>query len=240
MKEAIRRQIRAQWKDWLVVTAVLSGVVIFGNILLFIIIHASGEEIFPMGILLGAGVLVIFGMLSSLGGTVSYFNMEVSMGSTRGQFFLSHLLTDIGGMLLNLLWLMLLSALERALCGVLYPRAGSEELFATAQGYLLRYGFAAVLLLSAVGCFCGALTLRFGRRATVVLWVLYMAGAIGVPNVFSAAEDAPDSFFGRLGSKLLSVAERVPGGLWVLLGAALALVSLAGAWLLLRRQAVTA
>ena len=106
--------------------------------------------------------------------------------------------------------------------------------------WLLKAGIAAALALATAGAFCGALVLRFGKKAFWGLWFLWMFGFLGVPAISDAVEEAPESFFGMLGQQASEIFRRMPVNAWLLLGAAAVLLCIGGSWLLLRKQQVTA
>ena len=105
-------------------------------------------------------------------------------------------------------------------------------------GVLLQLGIPVCFGLPALGTFCGALLLRYKRKAFWALWVLWMLGVLGIPNLMAAADNAAQSTAGKVGRVFRSVAQLIFGREFPALAVVAAILLLTASWLLLRHQQV--
>lgn len=105
-------------------------------------------------------------------------------------------------------------------------------------GVLLQLGIPVCFGLPALGTFCGALLLRYKRKAFWALWVLWMLGVLGIPNLMAAADNAAQSTAGKVGLVLRSVAQLIFGREFPVLAVVAAILLLTASWLLLRHRQV--
>lgn len=236
MIQTIKKQFQVQWRDWLweFASSFIAWMAGFG--MLHLIMADDGTSWLAVGTLLGGVIAGIVSLLVSVFSLGILFNTQVGMGCTRRRFFISYYLVGCTMNLLLVLFLILLCAVESALCARIYPGMGTEF---DLMPWLWKAGIPAALAIPAAGGFCGALILRFGKKAFWALWCVWMFVFLGVPNISNAVEDAPSSFFGMLGRQAMRAFGAVPASAWILLGAAAVLLCFGGSWLLLRRQQVT-
>lgn len=236
MIQTVKKQFLVQWRDWLWEFAAVFLIWLAGFGILQVIMADDGTSYLAVGTLLAS---VIEGIIVLLTETLSvgiYFNIQVAMGCTRKKFFVSYYLANGIKNLLIVLLLILLCGIETAYCRAIYPEMekGLDML-----SWLIKAGVPAVLALPAVGELCGALLIRFSRKAFWVMWVLWMLVSLGVPNMINAVEEDSRSLLGILGRQAATVLRAVPGSAWVFAGGAGMVLCIAAAWLLLRKQQVT-
>lgn len=238
MLEALKKQFAVQWKDWMTITLVILGGWLLGIGLHFMITRLDSEAVsyFPMGTLMGALAAGVSAVLMGIIELGFYFNVEVSMGCTRVRFFCSYYVVFFVFSVLYTGIVILLNLAERVLEKQLYPGWECEIDFFP---YLLKGGIPAAAAFCLVSGFCGALLLRYGKKAFWVLWVIWMVCAVGIPQIHEATEKAPNSLFGRIGTHIGGLFGRFTVNEVISIVAALSILSLVGAWLYLRKQQVT-
>lgn len=232
MWKMLKKQFMVQWQDSLVAAAVMCGAWLFGIVLHALLHRYEPGKTFPMGTLLAVIAALFFTLFMEIGKITLYFNMEVAMGQTRQTFYATHVVCGLAWALLYTAVLILLCAAERALYVRIYPAKAGIDLFA----YVWRWAFPVLAALNAFGDFSGVLLMRFGRTAGWFLWGFWMVLSLGVPRVFEAANESPDSGFGRLGGVFLRIARAVPPGWQQAIPLLLAAAAFAGTWAFLRRQ----
>ena len=238
MLEGLKKQFIVQWKDWMGMILLPLGAWIVGLGLHYMIVRMDSEvtSYFPMGTLmaaLAAGLCAVLMGIIQLG---LYFNMEVSMGCTRLRFFVSYYVVCFVFHSLYIGVIILLNLAERVLDKQLYSNLSCEIDFLP---YLLKGGIPAAVAVCLVSCFCGVLILRYGRRAFWVLWAIWMICTVGIPQIHSAAEEAPDSLFGWVGNKIGFLFSGFTLNVVIAIAAVVSILCFAGAWLYLRKQQVT-
>lgn len=237
MIEAVKRQIRVQWRDWVWTLAAVLVAWLSGIVILNIMMEEEGTSYLALGTLMAG---MIGGIVSALAGVISigiHFNIQVAMGCTRKKFFASYYLMSCVMNLLLVLFLFLLCAAETMLYENIYPGIEREvDMFY----WLIRAGIPAALAIPVVGNLCGALVMRFGKAAYWGLWFVWMFGFLGIPRIHEAMEEAPESFFGVLGRQVSQAVLSVPANFWILVYIAGVLLCLAVSWGMFRKQQVTA
>lgn len=236
MLQTIKKQIRLQLGDWLLVAGCMLVMWVIGVVFLFIMQRVDPEDTnLALGTMLaaiggaGAGTLM---MLFNLG---LNFNTQISLGNRRMSFFVSYYITWLFGFFICFGILLLASVGENAAHAALWP---DTAMAADMTEILVRFGAPCCILLPAFGTFWGALMLRYKRKAFWVLWVLWMLGAIGIPNAMDAAESAKQSVLGKAGLALQETTRVLFGSSFPALAIVLSILFLAASALLLRRQQV--
>ena len=235
MWKAIKRQIYVQRKIFAEIAGGMLGVWLFGAAALAIAMHFIEEKVyFPLGTccaLIALGLAMLF---FSFAEVVVYFDVELSMSSTRKAFFVSHLVLWLLAIAEVFVLTVLLYKVEEALNHM--QNAGADEGIELLLPYLLRIGIPVVVLLVIAAGLVGAIFLRFGKPVLAVTWFVWMFLCIGVPRIHDAAEEAPHSFWGRIGNAIGRLIGGIPGYLqWSLLAAVCA-AGIAGTWVILRKQ----
>ncbi len=233
MWKAIKRQIYVQRKIFAEIAGGMLGVWLFGAAALAIAMHFIEEKVyFPLGTccaLIALGVAMLF---FSFAEVVVYFDVELSMSSTRKAFFVSHLVLWLLAIAEVFVLTVLLYKVEETLNRV--QRAGGKTI--QLLPYLLRIGIPVVVLLVIVAGLVGAIFLRFGKPVLAVTWIVWMFLCIGVPRIHDAAEEAPHSLWGRIGNAIGRLIGGIPGYLQWILFAAVCAAGIAGTWGILRKQ----
>ncbi len=233
MWKAIKRQIYVQREIYAVIAGIMLGCWVLGAAALAIAMHFIKEKAyFPLGAscaLLAIGVMMLFFVF---GEVVVYFNVELSMGSSRKEFFVSYLVMTLLAVVEIFALTAVLCTAEEALNRV--QSAGGEMIKLLPE--LIRIGVPIVVLLVIVAGLVGALFLYFGRPVLVAAWIAWMFLCIGVPRIHDAAEETPGSFWGRIGNAVGRLIGGIPGYLQWGLFVALCAAGIAGTWAILRRQ----
>ena len=233
MWKAIKRQIYVQRDTFAVIAGIMLGFWVLGVAALAIAMHFIEEKVyFPLGTccaLIALGLAMLFFAFVEV---VVYFNVELSMGSTRREFFVSNFVVCLLATAEVFVLTVLLYKVEEALNRI--QGAGGKTI--QLLPYLLRIGIPIVALLVIVAGLVGAIFLRFGRPVMVIAWIAWMFLCIGVLRIHDAAEEAPDSLWGRIGNAVGRLIGGIPGYLQWTLFAAVCAAGIAGTWVLLRKQ----
>lgn len=235
MWKAIKRQIHVQRETFAVIAGIMLGVWVFGAAALAIAMHFIKEKVyFPLGTscaLVAIGVMMLFFVF---GEVVVYFNVELSMSSTRKEFFVSHLVVCLFATAEIFVLTAVLCTVEETLNRVQCADGKTIQLLP----YLFRIGIPIVALLVIVAGLVGALFLCFGRPVLAAAWIAWMFLCIGVPRIHDAAEETPDSLWGRIGNAVGRLIGGIPGYLQWILFAVVCAAGIAGTWVILRKQQV--
>lgn len=213
----------------LIFGAGIFGVALFGVIAL---LDAETVSYFPVGTLMALIAALMYEMISPMTNLRNTFDVEVSMGCTRKQFFISYCVINIVSMLLCVACIVFLNLGERFLYSQIYVHMEEEfDLFP----YLLKWGPLAVVVIPVLAGFCGALMQRFGKTAFWILWAIWMVGCLGLPHLGEASKN---SVLGQIRIGLTQFAEAVSVQAWSLLLLLLTAAIFAGTWMLLRKAQV--
>ena len=239
MFQAIEKQFRVQWREWLGVNEIILAAGLFGMVLLAIITRVTGER--ESGFALGAalaGIAAAFISFLYVAVQVSLrFDLQISLGFTRKQFLFSWFVVEIAQSILAAGLVILFCLAENKLYPFLYPGMRIDVNFLP---WILRYGLLAAVALPVLGSFCGVLVQHFGKPAFWALWVFWMGGWLGVPRILSASRNMSESFLGKIGGELNRILEAVPVNGWAGLAAAAAIVAAILTWRILMKQRVGA
>lgn len=238
MLRAVKRQFLVQWEDWILMGVLALAGTLFGGIMAYVLRGTEGgiDSFFPLGVLMGIILTVFYSALSIMTGVGNYFNMEISMGCTRKEFFISYFMVSFIWNVVGVVWLSLLCIAESSLARLAAPGVKQEVDFLP---YLWEGGIPAALAIPMIAGFLGALVMRFGKKAFWIMWAVWMILVLGGPRVADAMEEAPDSLYGNIGTALASMVKAVPGNAWIILGTTVSLACFAGTYILLRKQSVT-
>lgn len=237
MWRVIRKQFAIQARDWAELSLVIPGGAVFGMVLHYFIIRNdyTADHYFALGTILACCMAVILSAIMILGQFCVYFNTEVSMGCLRKQFLVSFYIVGFTFMLGYLALIIMLNLFENAVCRRLYPELTCEVDFFP---YFLKWGIPAIIVLCIISIFCSILLLRFGRKAFWILWACWMFGFVGIPGFSEAAEDAPNSLMGRIGSAAAGFIKGIPLHILIVTGIAVSVFCLIMSWVLIRKQQV--
>lgn len=238
MIKALKNQARVQVEDWITGLVVILAGTLVGEVILQCVMRiGKGQDTY---VAIGTVVTVMMALLYSAIMTLSmfrfYFNIEVSMGSTRKDFFLSFFGINILWNLVYVGVVALICQAENSLCRVWFPASSNELDFLP---YVARWGIPLAFLLPMVMGLCSAAILRYGKKMSGILLILWMTLCIGGPRVSEAVRKAPNSLFGKLGRGIMAIIRLLPGNIWLCLMAVGGLACLGAAYLIMRRQEVT-
>ncbi len=238
MWKTVKKQFWIQWRDWSWLTPMILGEWIFGLVLHYIMVRmdASITTYFPMGTTVAViGAVISTGLMGVLQIGI-YFNMEISMGCTRKEYFVSYYITSLVLEIFRMGMIILLNLAERRLQRLIYTNMESEVDFLP---QILKWGFIVVIALCFLSGFCGTLLLRYGKKAFWVLWCVWMFGCLVLPRIPYIVEDAPNSFLGRIGKGAIELIRGTPDPMLMLLIGAVSIAGLGFSWLYLQKQQVT-
>lgn len=238
MLQTIKKQICLQKSDWLLGTGCELVMWLIGIAFMLVMQRSDPEDTY---VLLGT----IFAIIGSAGvatfimayGLGINFNTQISLGNRRTPFLISYYIAWVAGFFAYFGILLLVSQGEHAVYASIWVGTAIKEEF-DLTGVLLQLGIPVCFALPALGTFCGALLLRYKRKAFWALWVLWMLGVLGIPNLMAAADNAVQSTAGKLGLVFRSVVQFIFGRGFPALAVVAAILLLTASWLLLRHQQV--
>lgn len=239
MLQAVKRQLFVRKDDWLLgcffaVMAYLAGGILLA-VLLFLV--KAADFYINLGSILAMVVGGIFFLITVVGSTISYFNLEISFGSTRKEFLVSHYAACFLHGISYVALIFVLALLEQTLAKAVLT---DKALVVDILPWILKAGGLIVTGIVVLFTLAAALIMRFGRLAGWSLWGAWMVLVIGFPRVVDAVEEAPGSVFGRIGRWFLWLAGQLPWYGWLALGAGAALFCVFGTVWMIRKQQVTA
>lgn len=222
--------------------AQLAIVLIFGFLgslfMLFIVrVGMAGEEEgtwFLLGALMAVIGCVMVGITMGMLSYVESFNMMVSMGRTRKEFYAANFVTAVINNFLGMAAILIFAVLERGVGRLVYKDVEYKALETVFFDFRVIIGY--VLGMAVLRMLLGALFLKFGNR---IMWGLGGSGmliCVFLRNIEKAAADKNTIVMWLIGAGkgFLNLA----GILQVLIMAAISAVLLLLAWLLTRRGAV--
>ena len=234
---SLKKQFSMQWKDWIFGYLIILFMGVMGWVIMYFMTSRDPEVTSYAGLggLMAAIGLLFYTIVSAVGQMWTGFNLAVSMNSTRKHFLASYYLVIFPATLVGLALVGLIGWVEESFYRSIYPGLSSAMDF---QHYLVRYGILAAAVLVLVLGFCGALLLRYGRKAFWIMWAAWMITFLGIPRILDAVEDAPGSVFGIIGNKMILLLRGMSDTAWIALGIVLGVICLAGTYGILRRQQV--
>ena len=236
MLQAVKRQLSVRKDDWLLGSFIAVIAYLAGGILLAVLmfLNKSADFYINLGSILAMAVGGIYFLLTVVGSTISYFNLEISFGSTRKEFLVSHYIACFLHGISYVAMIFVLALLEQTLArSVLTDKALVIDILP----WIPKAGGLIVTGIIVLSTLAAALITRFGRLAGWSLWGVWMVFFIGFPRLMDAA---PNSVFGRIGRWFLWLAGQLPWYGWLALGGGAALLCLLGTVWILKKQQVTA
>ncbi len=237
----IKKQFQINWRDMIFVYVIEIVLVLVGFSFGAGICYSNPKGTFiPVGIILSAALGLLILLILSVVQFMMHFNLSVSMGTSRKNFFLAHMLNTLALHLAALLILAAVSPLEIFAWKLFFPDMVMKAGFWESVCSVLKYGVPAILCEIFTGSLCAALWLRFGKIAGVTLWILWMVLCMAGPRIFSAHMEAPDSFWGKISGAIIGFFTSASVLKLVVSGLIFALIALAGAYACIRKQEVRA
>ena len=236
MRDTFKKQFQILWDGGILMLLFTVILYVFGLLLFSGIAYFDTDltSCFPMGTLLACIMAAMYTAIS-LVGIGGIFNLEISMGCTRYRFFVSYYLVHFVFCIADLCLILLLCRAELVWLALRYPSLPNEIDFFS---YLLRWGIPTAAAVILTGGFCGALIMRYGKRAGWTLWVLWMIGCVGIPQIHEAMEDDPGSLLARIGISFQDIIRNIPQALWIPLILLACGGCLVGAYLIVKNEQV--
>lgn len=216
MIQSIKKQIKLSLGDCGIGLGVTAGCVVFGLIFTQMMRVAGPVEPAEMALFtsvfgaLGAGIYIALYMGFSL---LINFKLQVGMGSTRKDFLVSSYIVGAVSSLVLVFFVAAASAVSQAAYSRIY---GTKDILDVTP-MVLKWGIPAAFSLPAVSSMCGALILRFGKRAGWIIWAIWMIGCLGFPWMAETVSGMPDSEIGKVGTSAVSMLRNIPDGMWIVL-----------------------
>ena len=210
---------------------------LFGEILLFLIMFLEDDpgSWFCMGTVIALVMLLVTTVLFYGVGYTGAFSLALSMNCTRRRFLLDYSLKILAHLVLGYLLVLGFYRLELLVGNAAFPDYPLEA----ELGFLTDWRFVlagiAGMLLSAL--FVGAMFGRFGRKAGLIVYLVWMFCCFVVPKIFTA-EPGGEGVFDQAALLTQSALLRMPMAGWLTLGAIAAVSMLATVVVMARKQMV--
>ncbi|MDD6038606.1 MAG: hypothetical protein PUD20_07445 [bacterium] len=218
--------------------AILGGLMIFGMILHDVIQSSTNaEDVFPMGGFMGLMGFFLVALLIVGQDFWQSFNHAVSMSQARKRFVPAYIASVAVCQIIFVIVLKVFISIERLKLAVMYPTLPYDGDFSLIFSWKVLFCLAIGSL--GIGIFLGAMLLKFGKAAYVVVWVLWMLVCIGVPKLMEYSRHHKNTVVGRILRSIGAAFENaVPSALpisIIVISAALVVI----AYLMLRKQPVS-
>lgn len=175
LKKTWLYSIRELWQ--MLFCVVLVGAA--GTLLVFglLTLDSTEQSYVLMGTILAYAILIMSSIFIGMSSCQNVFTMQISMGRTRKEFFISYLLVDLLRTAIVLLVILGMGFLEESILGGIYKGYSCEF---NSLDVLIRSGalLAALFLLPVLKLFMGSLFMLFQVKVFWVMWIIMMgAGA---------------------------------------------------------------
>lgn len=214
---------------------------IFGIVLVRIIV--SVDPTVEGYVVLGSFFAICLGMIVTvMSCCFSYgakFNLAVSMGCTRKEFFSAHWIGAILFVFVEIAAVLILGLLETGLGRIMYADTFLSEKL-NLLPYLMDYRvvIALLLLVPAFGIFIGSFILKFQTKVMWALWVVWMSAFLGGAKISDVISKNPDGVLANIVNGIFHFFKTVTGPVLVLLLLAVCAVMFVISAMLLRKQEV--
>lgn len=210
---------------------------LFGEILLFLIMFLEDDpgSWFCMGTVIALVMLLVTTMLFYGVGYTGAFSLALSMNCTRRQFLLDYSLKILAHLVLGYLLVLGLYLLELLIGHAAFSDYPLEQELSFLTDWRFVLAGIAGMLLSAL--FVGAMFGRFGRKAGLIVYLVWMFCCFVVPKIFTA-EPGGEGVFDQAALLTQSALLRMPMAGWLTLGAIAAVSMLATVVVMARKQMV--
>ena len=208
-------------------TTILSGLGgwVFGVILVAVVLKFDRSA--TSCAIMGTFMAVLIGIFINLFmGIMTYgysFNTAVSMGSTRKEFIIADGATAYINLVIEIAVVLILHSAEKALCAALYPAKECEDLLGI------------ILFVPAIRMFCGALILKFQKKAFWTLYALFMITFLGGTRFTEG-----NVFVAQILNAISKLAAVMPDIAQIAVILVISCIFISGTVLLVRKQAVQA
>ena len=210
---------------------------LFGEILLFLIMFLEDDPgtWFCMGTVIALVMLLVTTVLFYGVGYTGAFSLALSMNCTRRRFLLDYSLKILAHLVLGYLLVLGLYRLELLVGNAAFPDYPLEAELGFLTDWRVVLAGIAGMLLSAL--FVGAMFGRFGRKAGLIVYLVWMFCCFVVPKIFTA-EPGGEGVFDQAALLTQSALLRMPMAGWITLGAIAAVSMLATVVVMARKQMV--
>ena len=210
---------------------------LFGEILLFLIMFLDDNpgSWFCMGTAIALVMLLVTTVLFYGVGYTGAFSLALSMNCTRRRFLLDYSLKILAHLVLGYLLVLGLYRLELLVGNAAFPDYPLEAELSFLTDWRVVLAGIAGMLLSAL--FVGAMFGRFGRKAGLIVYLVWMFCCFVVPKIFTA-EPGGEGVFDQAALLTQSALLRMPMAGWLTLGAIAAVSMLATVVVMARKQMV--
>ena len=210
---------------------------LFGEILLFLIMFLEDDPgtWFCMGTVIALVMLLVTTVLFYGVGYTGAFSLALSMNCTRRRFLLDYSLKILAHLVLGYLLVLGLYRLELLVGNAAFPDYPLEEELSFLTDWRFVLAGIAGMLLSAL--FVGAMFGRFGRKAGLIVYLVWMFCCFVVPKIFTA-EPGGEGVFDQAALLTQSALLRMPMAGWITLGAIAAVSMGATVVVMARKQMV--
>ena len=210
---------------------------LFGEILLFLIMFLEDDPgtWFCMGTVIALVMLLVTTVLFYGVGYTVAFSLALSMNCTRQRFLLDYSLKILAHLVLGYLLVLGLYRLELLVGHAAFPDYPLEAELSFLTDWRVVLAGIAGMLLSAL--FVGAMFGRFGRKAGLIVYLVWMFCCFVVPKIFTA-EPGGEGVFDQAALLTQSALLRMPMAGWITLGAIAAVSMLATVVVMARKQMV--
>ena len=210
---------------------------LFGEILLFLIMFLEDDpgSWFCMGTVIALVMLLVTTVLFYGVGYTGAFSLALSMNCTRRRFLLDYSLKILAHLVLGYLLVLGLYRLELLVGNAAFPDYPLEAELGFLTDWRVVLAGIAGMLLSAL--FVGAMFGRFGRKAGLIVYLVWMFCCFVVPKIFTA-EPGGEGVFDQAALLTQSALLRMPVAGWLTLGAIAAVSMGATVVVMARKQMV--
>ena len=210
---------------------------LFGEILLFLIMFLDDDpgSWFCMGTVIALVMLLVTTVLFYGVGYTGAFSLALSMNCTRRRFLLDYSGKILAHLVLGYLLVLGLYLLELLIGNAAFPDYPLEAELSFLTDWRVVLAGIAGMLLSAL--FVGAMFGRFGRKAGLIVYLVWMFCCFVVPKIFTA-EPGGEGVFDQAALLTQSALLRMPMAGWLTLGAIAAVSMLATVVVMARKQMV--
>lgn len=210
---------------------------LFGEILLFLIMFLEDDPgtWFCMGTAIALVMLLVTTVLFYGVGYTGAFSLALSMNCTRRRFLLDYSLKILAHLVLGYLLVLGLYLLELLIGHAAFSDYPLEQELSFLTDWRFVLAGIAGMLLSAL--FVGAMFGRFGRKAGLIVYLVWMFCCFVVPKIFTA-EPGGEGVFDQAALLTQSALLRMPMAGWLTLGAIAAVSMGATVVVMARKQMV--
>lgn len=211
---------------------------LFGSIMVAVIMwFADADSYAVMGSMIALVIWLAIIVFTGAFSLEKRFSMAVGLGETRKSFIASQFIIMAVNTLIELLFVIMLNALEKNLGAMIYKLPCEFDVVTGL--FNVRRAALIVILVPVVSMFFGMLIIKFQRKAFWGIWVLWMLGSFGSSRVIQQAAHNPNGILARMIKSVVNLMEALGANGVLLCGLLLALVLLSITVAVLRKQPVT-